>query len=401
MPFFRYKAKNTAGEILDDVIEADNIKIVSGYLQDKGYFPLSIEEEQKAGGNMAAFKFKITTGDLVIFTSQIAELLKGGLPLARALELTVKQTENKRFKEIIQDVHDQLHKGSSLSNALAKYPQVFDPLYVGLVKAGESGGSLESSMERISRYLEQGQELLSKIKTALAYPLAMCVVGIATVFFLLMFVIPKFSMLFSDMEQVLPLPTRILIFASRVMKNWWWLYIPTIVLAATWLQRYLVTPSGQRRFDQFKLNIWIAGRIVREEMVIRFTRTLGILLSNGIPMISALEMVKKAVGNIVVSEEIERIYQEIKVGKGLVDPLSQSKIFPGVISDLVAAGQEVGSLESSLMKIADTYEGRVENALKAATSLMEPIVILIMGLMVGFIVLAMLLPIFEISGAIK
>ena len=375
--------------------------MVSGYLQDKGYYPVSIIEEQTYAQKIPRFKAKIKVSDLVIFTRQVADLLKGGLPLARALDLCYKQTENPNLKEIIKDIRDELHQGTSFSNALSKYPEVFNPLYIGLVKAGESGGSLETSMERVSKYLEQGQELLSKIKTAMAYPLAMCIVGFVTVAFLLIFVIPKFSLLFSDMEELLPLPTRILIMLSAIVKHWWWLYIPLLGVGFAWVKRYLTTTKGRYKFDRFQLSIPVIGKIITNEMVIRFTRTLGILLSNGIPMVNALEMVKKAVGNTVVSEEIDRIYEEIKIGKGLVDPLSHSKIFPTVMSDLVAAGQEVGSLESSLMKIADTYEGCVENALKAGTSLIEPIVILVMGLLVGFIVLAMLLPIFEISGAIK
>lgn len=400
MPYFRYKAKNPAGEIISEVIEADNQKFVAEYVQNKGYFPVSIAAE-KNGVKRQARQKKVKINTLVIFTRQICDLLKGGLPLAKAMELAYKQTENQQFKEIIKDIKEEILKGSSFSSALGKYPHVFNPLYVGMVKAGESSGMLEVSMERIAQHQEKEQDLINKIKTAMAYPAAMMIIGGCTVAFLLVVVIPRFSVIFQDVEQVLPLPTRILIFLSNMLKNWWWLYIPGAVFLAVGLKRYINIPKGRRQFDQFLLSLPIIGKIAQQEMVIRFTRTLGILLTNGIAMVTALDMVKKAVGNIIVQEEIQRIYEEIKIGKGLVEPLSKSQVFPVVISDLVAAGQEVGSLESSLLKIADTYENNVGNAIKIATSLMEPIVIVVMGLVVGFIVLAMLLPIFEISGAIK
>lgn len=400
MPYFRYKAKNPAGEIISEVIEADNQKFVAEHVQNKGYFPVSITAE-KNGVKKQPRQKKVKINTLVIFTRQIYDLLKGGLPLAKAMELTYKQTENLQFKEIIKGIKEEILKGSSFSSALSKYPHVFNPLYVGLVKAGESGGMLEVSMERIAHYQEKEQDLVNKIKTAMAYPAAMMVIGAGTVAFLLVVVIPRFSVIFQDVEQLLPLPTRILIFLSNLLKNWWWLYIPGGVFLTVWFKRYINIPKGRRQFDQFLLNLPVIGKIVQQEMVIRFTRTLGILLSNGIAMVTALDMVKKAVGNVIVNEEIQRIYEEIKIGKGLVEPLSKSQVFPVIISDLVAAGQEVGSLENSLLKIADTYENNVENAIKIATSLMEPVVIVVMGLVVGFIVLAMLLPIFEISGAIK
>lgn len=400
MPYFKYKAKNAAGEIISEVIEADTQKFVAEYIQNKGYFPVSITAEKK-GVQIQTRQKKVKINTLVIFTRQICDLLTGGMPLAKALELTYKQTENEQFKEIVKGIKEEILKGSSFSIALSNYPQVFNHLYIGMVKAGESSGVLEVTMERIAQHQEKEQDLINKIKTALAYPAAMMIIGGCTVAFLLVVVIPRFSVIFQDVEQVLPLPTRILIFLSNGLKNWWWLYIPGIVFLAVGLKRYIHTPQGRRQFDQFLLSLPIIGKIVQQEMVIRFTRTLGILLTNGIPMVTALDMVKKAVGNTIVQEEIQRIYEEIKIGKGLVAPLSKSKVFPVVISDLVAAGQEVGSLENSLLKIANTYENNVENAIKTATSLMEPIVIVVMGLVVGFIVLAMLLPIFEISGAIK
>ncbi len=400
MPYFRYNAKNISGEIISEVIEADNNKIVVAYIHSKGFYPVSVtEEKSKSKGFM--LKKKISASDLLIFTHQLTDLLKGGLPIAKAVELAYKQTENQNLKEIILDIRDQLHKGSSLSDALSKYPQVFDSLYIGLIKAGESSGVLETSLERVSHYQEKQQDLLNKIKAALAYPAAMLLVGLATITFLLIFVIPRFAVIFQDMERLLPLPTRMLIFLSNALIHWWWLFLIVVTFSAVMAKRYLDTAAGRKWFDRLKLKIFIIGKIMQQEMVVRFTRTLGILLSNGVPLIRALEMVKKVVGNTVITEEIDRIYEEIKVGKGLVEPLSKSQVFPPVLSDLVAAGQEVGSMENSLLKAADAYEAKVENTVKIATSLMEPLVILGMGLIVGFIVLAMLLPIFEISGAIK
>ncbi|MDD5258579.1 MAG: type II secretion system F family protein [bacterium] len=400
MPYFKYSAKSISGELISDIIEADNDKIVVEHIHSRGFYPVSVTEEKSRSKSFMLRK-RIGASDLLIFTRQLTDLLKGGLPIAKAVELAFKQTENQNLKEIILDLNNQLHKGTSFSEALSKYPQVFNSLYIGLIKAGESSGLLETSLERVTQYQEKEQDLMNKIKAALAYPAAMLLVGLATVTFLLVFVIPRFAVIFQDMEQLLPLPTRILIFLSSALQHWWWLFLLVIIFSFILVKRYLDTAAGRKKFDRFKLKIFIIGKIMQQEMVVRFTRTLGILLANGIPLINALEMVKKVVGNTVITEEIDRIYEEIKVGKGLVEPLSKSKVFPTVLSDLVAAGQEVGSMENSLLKAADAYETKVENTVKIATSLMEPLVILGMGLVVGFIVLAMLLPIFEISGAIK
>lgn len=401
MGLYKFKAKTNDGSVINDILEADNKKAVVRYLQEKGFFPISITEEKRKTDSRGYLKTKVNRADLVIFHRQLADALKGGLSLVKSLELSYKQTENNQLKKVIGEIKDQLEKGQSLSTALSQYPDLFDSLYIGLIKAGESGGMLDASLERIAHYQEKDQVLINRIKTAMAYPLAMLCIGVGTILFLLILVIPKFSLLFQDVESVLPLPTRILMGLSYFFIHWWFIYIPGIVLLAVWFQRYILTPQGNLWFDKLKLNIFIVGKIIRYEMVVRFTRTLGVLLTNGIPMISALEIAKKAVGNAIVSAEIERLYTEIKSGKGLVEPLSRSLIFPPVVSDLIAAGQEVGSLEQSLQRVADTYEMKVENMLKTATGLLEPIVIVFMGLLVGFIVLAMLLPIFEISGAIK
>ncbi|MDD5491261.1 MAG: type II secretion system F family protein [bacterium] len=401
MGLYKFKAKTNDGSVVNDILEADNKKAVAKYLQEKGFFPVSIIEEKSRKASRGYLKTKISRADLVIFHRQLADALKGGLSLVKSLELSYKQTENRRLKTVIGEIKDQLQKGQSLSTALSQYPEVFDSLYIGLIKAGESGGMLDASLERIANYQEKDQVLVDRIKTAMAYPLVMLCVGAATILFLLIMVIPKFSLLFKDVESVLPLPTRILMGLSNFFIYWWFLYIPGVIFLAVWFQRYIKTPQGSLWFDKLKLNVFIVGKIIRYEMVVRFTRTLGVLLTNGIPMITALEIAKKAVGNTLVSAEIDRLYTEIKSGKGLVEPLSRSLIFPPVVSDLIAAGQEVGSLEQSLQRVADTYEMKVENMLKTVTGLLEPVVILLMGLVVGFIVLAMLLPIFEISGAIK
>jgi type II secretory pathway component PulF len=400
MPLFRYKAKNSAGLLMEDVIEAEDYKSVVAHLQAKSYFPLDITLEKKAFA-WPSFKRHPGLNDLVLFSRQLAELLKGGLSLSRALELAAKQTENHEFKNIILDVRERLQTGSSFSAALADHPSVFTALYTGIVKAGEAGGSLDQSMERIAAYLKQGMDLRAKVKTAMAYPLAMLGVGILTVLFLLIFVIPKFMLMFSDVDQVLPLPTRVLITMSTLITHWWLFLLVGVIMLVVLAKRYLLSAAGRRNMDRIKIGFPVLGAVVKEEMAVRFTRTLGILLANGIPMAQALEMVKRAVGNEVVSADIERIHSEIKTGRGLVESLASSKTFPPVLSDLVAAGEEVGSLEKSLLEIASTYETRVENNLRAATSLLEPIIILLMGLLVGFIVVAMLLPIFELSGTIK
>ena len=343
----------------------------------------------------------IRSSDIAIFNRQLADLLKGGLTLIRSLTLLINQTENHLLRRVIENLCEDIKEGATFSDALAKHPKVFSRFYIGMVKAGETGGMIEEVIERLANFSEKEQALIGKIKSALIYPLTMIFVGVLSIIFLMTFVIPKFIIMFADLGQTLPLPTRILIAASQIFKNYWWIYIPALILIIAFVYQYIGTKSGRLVYDRFKLYFPILGEILRKETISRFTRTLGVLVSNGVVIMSALDIVKQTLNNELFSEAIENIYDSVKEGKGLVMPIRKNKLFPPMVADIISVGEETGNIESSLFWIADVYSREVETKLKAATSLIEPIIILIMGLVVGFIVLAMLLPVFEISTVIK
>ncbi len=407
MPRFVYSAKNTNGEVIQDIIEADSRKAATLIIQNMGYFPISVKLEPETSSHISSRKFhtgilrKVKRSNVTVFTRQLSDLLKGGLPLARSLAILARQTENIKFCEIIKSLNSDVREGSSFSDALCRHPHVFSKLYIGMIRAGEAGGMLESIMERLSEFAEREQRLRSRIKSALTYPAAMLVIGTVTVIFLVAFIIPRFTVMFHDVGGTLPLPTLFLIWISEFLQYWWWIYIPASFLGLSIIYKYIKSVPGRLLFDKTKLRIPVIGRIFREELVSRFTITLGTLLKNGVVILTALDMVKDTIGNDFVCVEIQKIHKDVSEGKGLVEPLKASTVFPPIVAEMVSVGQETGNLDDILIRISDTYNWRVENALKALTSLLEPLIILIMAVLVGFVVLAMLLPVFEISSAIR
>ncbi|MFH1238928.1 MAG: type II secretion system F family protein [bacterium] len=406
MPFFIYQAKTKDGKLVSDRIEADNIKLVSNKLQELGYFPLSISlykrtEKHSFLKQVKAPFQRIRGSDIAVFNRQLADLLKGGLTLLRSLNLLLNQTENEILRAVIEQLKNDVKEGSTFSAALAKHPKVFSRFYIGMVKAGESGGMIEEVMERLADFSEKERDLITKVKSALIYPITMLFIGIGSIIFLMTFVIPKFVIMFADIGQTLPWPTRVLISVSGFLKGYWWLYLPLLVLAIVGLRQYIKTEEGRLRYDRIRLRLPVLGDIFRKETIARFTRTLGVLVANGIVIMNALDIIKQTLNNQLFSEEIDDIYTSVKEGKGLILPFRESNLFPPMVADIIAVGEEAGTLESSLFWIADVYSREVEAKLKALTSLVEPLIILVMGLMVGFVVLAMLLPIFSISDLIK
>jgi type II secretory pathway component PulF len=400
MPRFSYRAKTAAGEIIADTLEAENLKAATAKLQAAGYFPVGIKlYTEKRKFNF--FKKKCSHNDLTLFTRRLSDAIQGGLPLVRALGVLERQTEKQEMKEITRSLRVAVQEGQGFSAALRKYPEIFPSLYSGMIQAGESTGLLEVVITRLAEFHEKEDELRHRVFSALAYPVVMLGVGCLSVLFLLAFVIPKFEMMFQDMGQILPLPTRILITASKVMQNGWWLYIPGIFLAVTGLQRFYATDRGKRFFDALQLKLPLFGGLIQKELVSRFIRMLSILLSNGVSILDALLLARNSIGNRILSEEIDRIYKSVKEGKGLVGPVSQSPLFPPLVAEMMAIGDETGSMEASLARVADIYEKEVSYAVKTVTSLLEPAIILIVGLMVAFIAMSMLMPVFQMSTMVK
>jgi type IV pilus assembly protein PilC len=402
MPLFNYKVKDSEGKIITDILKAENKKIALKKLQEKGYFLLLLEEKKSKEVSRLPLFQKVKIKDISIFTRQISNLISSGLSLVRSLEVLTRQTENQKLREIIKALKNDVQGGSSFSSALTKH-KVFPKIYASTVKAGELGGALEPVLKRLADFLEREQEIIARVKASLAYPIVMVIVGIGTIFFLLTFVIPRFIVMFQDIGQTLPLPTLILISLSRLLTNL--LFIGTsiiiILLFVFFFRRYLNTKEGKFTFDRFKLRLPLLGKVLHDIVISRFARTLGTLVSNGVPILEALDMVKETAGNEVMSQKVGEIHKSVSKGEGMTKPLRDDFIFPPLATDMIAVGEETGNLGGVLNKIADIYDNELENEVRSLTSLLEPAMILIMGTVVGFIVIAMLLPIFEMTATIQ
>ncbi|MCK4948286.1 MAG: type II secretion system F family protein [Candidatus Aureabacteria bacterium] len=406
MAAYTYKIKDRNGQIITGAMEADSEASVINNLQKKGCFPISVTEQKKKGGRLSnevsiqIFQ-RIRIKDIAVFTMQLSNLINSGMPLVKALSVLVRQTENKKLKAVTESLRNDVQGGSSFSDAIAKYPLIFSRLYVSMIKAGELGGILEIVLASLSEFLEEDQALKSKIKAALVYPAVMSLVGVATVLFLMAFVIPRFVMMFQDIGRTLPLPTQILIFGSRFLRTYWWIYLPMSFLLVFVFRRYIRKDEGKAALDRIKLKMPVFGKIIRKVAIARFARTLGTLIQNGVSILNALKMTREIVANRMFAEEINKIHTELKDGGNLTQLLTKCKEFPPIVADMVAIGEETGKIDDSLLKVAGSYEREIENELKGLTSLLEPAVILFMGIIVGFIVLAMLLPVFEITSVIQ
>ena len=411
MAEYSYKVKDKRGRIKTGIIKADSKTSVVAKLQRDGYYPISIIEKEshkaKTGAAILSRRISLQTferirnKDIVVFTRQLSNLINSRMPIVKALDVLIKQTENKRLNTVIQALKEEVQDGAAFSEALAKHPKIFSNLYTGMVRAGESGGVLDIVLTELAEFSEEEEALRNRVKSALAYPAVMVLVGGATVIFLLSFVIPRFVMMFSNINQTLPLPTRMLIFGSHSLRVYWWIYLLIVFLALLAFRQYTKREEGRIAFDRAKLDIPVFGKVFRKILIARFNRTLGTLIKSGVPILKAIKITQGVIVNRIFSVELNKIYDGLKEGKSLSQLLTQSKEFPPIIADMVAVGEKTGNLGDSLFKIATSYEEEVENELKALTSLLEPVIILIMGVIVGFIVLSMLLPVFELTAVMR
>ena len=407
MTKFIYEAKNGPREVMKGSMEAETLDTVVNRLNEMGYFPLSVREEGTGNGDsirktpLSKLGQRISSRDLSIFTRQLSDLLESGLTLFKALDVIHEQTENKQLKKVIKDIHSRLKEGQTLSEALSEYPKIFSGLYVSMVKSGEVGGSLEKVLTRLSDFAEKDEELRAKIRAALAYPFLMATIGLLTIFVLLTFVIPRLVAMFKDMGQTLPLPTRILISISHFISGYWWLIGAVVLLIFFVTKRGRKTKESKLAFDRFKLRIPVIGDLIKKAEISRFGNTLGTLLRNGVPILQSLKVVSETMGNEMLRQEVEKVHNEVGKGEKLGKSLEKSSYFPVFVTNMVIVGEEGGLLEKSLYKVADAYNREVDRTVKMMTSLLEPAMILIMGGIIGFIVISMLLPIFQINLMVR
>lgn len=393
MPVFSYRATTIQGSILEGVIEAADEKTAIEKLKNTGYIPLRVTAPKE--GVRKKLSFKSPRSDLLTFTTELSALLGAGLPLDRSLNILSTISESKEMKNIVQSVLKSIREGSSFSDALQKHPRIFPKLYVNMVRAGEAGGVLEVVLEKLNEFLESTKELKDHIYSVMIYPTILIVTGGISIIVLLTYVLPKFSVMFDELGGSLPLPTQILLTISDAIKAYWWILFAIMLTSWILFKKYIKTDAGRYKWDSFKLKI--LGDVIRKLETARFCRTLGTLLKSGVPLLQALNNTRDVLNNQVIASAIDRVSIGAKEGKGIAIPLSDTNVFPPLALSMIKVGEETGQLDTMLLKVATTYEKSLNVAIKRFVNLLEPIMILSMGLIIGFIVISMLIAIFSIT----
>jgi type IV pilus assembly protein PilC len=407
MPTYTYKARNMSGGVVTGTIEAESQRSVILRLKQQHLMVISAEEEKPNPFISALNKMSLSMmgrvglRELVLFSRQLSTLINAGIPIVQCLNVLIDQVENKNFKKIIMTIREDIEKGASITMAMSKHPNVFNQLYTSMVKSGESGGVLDEVLERISSYLESVQALRRKVRAAMAYPAVVSFVATGIVIFLLTFVIPAFEGVFESFGAQLPLPTQILIHVSKLLR----MYLPWILLIGVvvfFILRLLVTKTekGRITFDSLCLKLPVFGPLFRKIAVSRFARTLGTLVRSGVSILEALEIVAKTSGNKIVELAVMGARSSIREGERITDPLRECGVFPPMVIQMVSVGEETGALDNMLMKVADYYDREVDMTVSALASLIEPLLIVVLGVVVGTIVICMYLPIFMMSTII-
>ena len=402
MPIYTWKARTRQGTVRKGEIEAGNQEAVMVQLRAQSLLPVAVKEKAKDISEYLPFlKPGIKTRELVIFTRQFATMIDAGLPLVQCLNILGDQQPNPTFKAVIREVKSDVEQGSTFADALSKHASPFDSLYVNLVAAGEVGGILDTILNRLAVYLEKADALAKRVKGAMVYPLTVSVVAVGVVLLLLVKVIPTFEKMFADFGGVLPAPTQLVVTLSHWLQDWIAVMLVGIVLVFfSFFQARSRSLSFRRRTDALALRVPIFGDLLRKVAVARFTRTLGTMIASGVPILDGLEIVAKTAGNVVIEEALFEVKAAIAEGKTIAEPLAESGVFPGMVVQMIAVGEETGAMEAMLGKIADFYDDEVDTAVEALTSLLEPIMMVGLGGTVGGLLIAMYLPIFKIAETI-
>lgn len=394
MTLFSYRTSTRDGEIDEGFIEAADEKAAIGRLKDNGVIPLQVKA-QKAGyrGNI---RIRSSRADIQTFTAELSTLLNAGLPLDSGLRIIADISGTGGMKNVIQSLQNSVREGVSFSDALQKHPGIFPRLYINIIRAGESGGTLNVALEKLSEFLESEKDLREHIVSALIYPAILVATGGISMIVLFIFVLPKFSVIFAELGGALPLPTRMLISIGNGLKASWWMLLPLMIAGWFTARHYIATtPAGRYRWDSIKM--WLMGGLIQKLETARFCRTLGMLLKSGVPLIRALNNAREVIGNQVIASSLDAVSKGAKEGRGIVVPLTEANVFPALALSMIKVGEDSGQLDEMLLKVASAYEKTLRETVRRFMSLLEPVLILAMGLIIGFIVISMLMGIFSIT----
>jgi type IV pilus assembly protein PilC len=440
MPKFQYTALDSQGQETSGTMEASSSSEVSSALRQSGYYPTDVSEAASGGGTAVATKPRGNSGGgaaaagkrnlfqqagggetapatrkksssitlfekktvksktLMIFTRQLATLIDAGLPLLKGLDVLAKQEKDKVLKKTIRSLADSVQGGSTFSESLAQHPRIFNKLYINMVKAGELGGVLEVVLIRLAEFQEKAQKLKNKVTSAMIYPVIVLFISVLILGFLLMFIVPQFEKIFNDLLEGAELPalTQFVIGASEMVQDKWWIFLLIIVALVVTYKLLVATDAGERAVDRLKLGTPLMGDLIRKSSISRFSRTLGTLVSSGVPILQALTITRETAGNRVIADAITKVHDSVKEGESVVQPLEASRVFPPMVISMIDVGEETGQLPDMLLKIADVYDDEVDNSVAGLTSLLEPIMIVFLAVIVGTIVIALFLPLIEI-----
>jgi len=401
MPIYTWVAKTKKGRTLKGEIEAVDETVALSQLKRRKLTVKKIKPKPKdLFENVAFMQPKVTNKDIVVSTRQFSTMIDAGLPLVQGLNILAEQAENKTFRRILKEITRDVEVGATLAEALKKHPKVFDNLFVNLVAAGEVGGILDTILQRLANYIEKAEKLKSQIKGAMTYPIVVVSVAILVIGVILVFVIPVFQEMFEGFGSALPLPTQIVVNMSEFLKANIHYLIGALIVFIFVFRKYRNTAKGRKQTDTLALKLPIFGPLLKKVAVARFTRTLGTMISSGVPILDALEVVAKTSGNVVLEEVIFEVRASIAEGQTIAEPLAETDIFPGMVIQMISVGEATGALDTMLAKIADFYDDEVDTAVEALTSMLEPLLMVFLGGSIGGLVIAMYLPIFKMAGAI-
>ena len=405
MAKFKYKGRDSYGKVVEGVLEAPSAEELESTLKKRGLIPIKIEKSEESGIAGILFRFfgkrGVSIKDLLFFTRQFTTMLKAGLPLTRILDILSYQSPTKKLREVAKELKRNVESGIPLSTSLMNYPTIFSNLYVSMVRAGEVGGTLDRSLERITEFLENDYRLRQKIKSAMSYPLFVLLFAFSLGFFMLTIFVPRFAGFFADLNVPLPAMTAFTLNLSRMLIKYWWIIIIFLIVGYSGYNIYKSTPLGKERIDRGKLRMPVLGKVNHLTIMARFAGTLSSLLAAGVPLLQALDTVASTVDNVIIEREIIKIEDRVRRGETLSKPMEDSGLFTPMVIQMTAVGEETGELEGMLKKVSEFYEEEVDRAVGQLTSMIEPLLIIFVGGIIGFIVISLYLPIFYMVGQIQ